>query len=647
MRKVAKTVNERVWQHIEDMSESPAFLVKNQGGVQQVVSALPAAGRPVVLNTREKTREVSWKIYGHMVAELSLFLQQSNIKPGDRVAILGWDSYQWMVLNRAIKCLGGIVVPLYPNTTPEQDAHIINDSTPKLLFAEDAGLAKKILPELCTAAPDLRVVLYADAFKNVPDVSGKNILSDIHVAGKRFLDKAPSDGPEEFSTAAKAEFERLKTLYTTGADPGFASSSPSTLIYTSGSTSLPKGAIHTHESIAASCQLLLDLGFDFNPSDILLHYLPFAHIYGLANGVEMCEWVGVISAFSMPTELKETLPLYEPTALLGVPRVWNRMRVEVEKQTTAAGFQGKMLRWAFKQKKGLGHLFANILVFRKIRKKLGMNKVRLIMSGSAAIPMDTVEFFNQIGISLREGYGLTETCGGITASTLVNFKYNSLGKPAPGVEWKIVPREGGVDADEPKKGKLYVKGKFLFCGYWNNEKKTKEAFVDGWFDTGDIVSQDEDGYLWYRGRAGRQKKLDTGEFYGEELIQTAMENFDLVQAAVPTGEGYPSVGALFFLDAATAKKIAGPAPAGVALHEYLAKSDKVREALKQVVTEANAALLAGGQAKKWEQVRSWEIIPLEATVDNGLLTPSLKIKNEEVLKRYADMVKAMYAKNRG
>jgi long-chain acyl-CoA synthetase len=189
-----------------------------------------------------------------------------------------------------------------------------------------------------------------------------------------------------------------------------------------------------------------------------------------------------------------------------------------------------------------------------------------------------------------------------------------------------------------------VKGDFLFVGYWNNEKKTAEAFVDGWFNTGDIVWKDADDFFWFRGRASRQKKLDTGEFYSEESIQAVLEKFDLIQAAVPTGEGYGSIGAIIFVDGAHAKKIAGAAPAGVNAGEFYAKNDAVRAAVAKLVEEANKALEADPTAKKYERVRSWEIAPVEASVDNGLLTPTLKIRNEEVLKRFTDLTKAMYAK---
>ncbi len=475
-------------------------------------------------------------------------------------------------------------------------------------------------------------------FKYVPSFSGKP--GDVNGVSK----------PYNFRTEATVEYNRLVKMHTGSEKPPFEPTDTCTLIYTSGSTSLPKGAEITHLNILASCELLAGLGFDFGPNDLILHFLPFAHIYGNANGKDMAESKRVKSGYAMPQELKKALPAIEPTVILGVPRVWNRYKSEIEKEAVLTGtetfgkkIQKRLLAWALKQSQpGLKQYLARKFVFSGVKKKIGMSHIRMLASGSAAIPIETVNFFNMLGLPICEGYGLTETTGGIFGNTLYHNKPGSLGRPGPGVEWRLEARPG-VDT-EPNTGLLWVRGPMVFKGYWNNPEKTQEAFdADGWFNTGDVVHMDEDGFGWYRGRSKRQKKLDTGEWYSEDSIETVLTSAAIVGAAVATGEQKSCIGALIFLDLEAAKAIAGKAPEGVDRHEYYAANAEIRAAVQKAVDEGNKMLLSGESSKKWEQVRKWAIVPVEPTVDNDLLTPTLKIKNEEVLKRYAQTITDMYA----
>lgn len=628
------SVTQQLFSVIAQNPNGAAAIVPYKGPDQfeQRVSATPYGTAAVYqVNTRPSTVAISWSEYGHMVAEAVLHLRERGLARGDRVAILGWDCLEWMVINRAAQVLGLIVVPLYPNTTTDQIAHILNDSTPALIVSETEKLYRNLVDTTMLRNGAIASTLFGEVLKHVPNFATRPANHNGTLTAFKFREEATT------------EFKRLSTMFTTdGAQLPFDADDVCTLIYTSGSTSLPKGAMISHRNIAASCHLLTGLGFDFGPHDVNLHYLPAAHIYGKCNGFELSEFLGVVSAFALPTALKEALPLYSPTVMLGVPRVYNRFKSEVEKKGNGTSFTAKMLRWGLRQKKpGISRWIANLLVHSKIRQELGMTKARMLVCGSAAIPADTVDFFRTLGLELREGYGSTETCGGFMGNTLTDYKYGSLGRPGPGAEIRLEVRKD-VDT-EPNTGVLWVRGDFVFKGYWNNEQKTREAFdKDGWYCTGDVVHIDEDGYGWFRGRAARQKKLDTGEFYSEELIETALTAAGIVGSAVPTGEGRGCIGALIFIDAAVAKTIGGAAPAGENALAWYAKNDAVRAAVQQAVDDANKALAEGGVAKKWEQVRKWDIVAEEPTVDNGMLTPTLKIKNEAVLKRYEDIVKVMY-----
>jgi long-chain acyl-CoA synthetase len=637
MSKNLQTVVAHVWSHVVERADRPAFLVKNEGPAEQDVVVLGGGfPRATVIDVRPPVLGISWNDYGHMVAEASLFLRKLGVKKGDRVALLGWDSAEWMIVNRAIQSLGAITVPIYPNTTGDQVTYILQDSGATILLADDAKQFAKVKEDV---AATLNKITFGDVLHAVPCFNGRT-----RKYGEKRAELA-------FRDEAKAEFKRLVSMYT-GAGQGTSAfttdyrpapdaelDAVSTLIYTSGSTGNPKGVMLTHRNLISSSDSLARRGFDFGEDDVMLHYLPFAHIYGKANGLEICERFAVCSAFTSPEHVKEGLLLYRPTILLGVPRVWNKFRDGIQgEMAKAKGLKGKLIKWALTaDQPGLKRTICDLLVFSKVRKGLGADRLRVLLSGSAAIPVDTIKFFNLIGLNLREGYGLTETTGGITANSLDSNKFGSLGKPIDNTEIRIVPR--AIDTDK-NTGVLWVRGGSIFAGYWNNPAKNKQVFdADGWFLTGDVVYQDEDGFLWYRGRDSRQKKLDTGKFYSEEKIQAALEGNPLLSAVVPVGEGKPFVGALIFVDAAEARKIAPGAPKGGEL-EFYAQSEAVKSAIKAAIEQANKSL------EQWETVKQFEIVPVEPTVNNGLMTPTLKIRSEAAIARFQPQIDAIYARKR-
>ncbi|MGH9553708.1 MAG: AMP-binding protein, partial [Terriglobales bacterium] len=264
MSKTLKTVTQVVWSNIASNPDAPAALVKNEGPAEYKMVAYAAGPRPVstIIDARPAVVAVSWNEYGHMVAEVVLYLREQGVRKGDRIALLGSDSLEWMVLNRAVQCIGAIVVPIYDVSDEKGVAHIINDSTPVLLLSESEALHdKKVRCEMLTHTA-VKHQLFADACANFPDYTGKT---------RREGQKREA---LTFRAAAQAEFATLVDTFTTdGGTLPFADDDVCTLIYTSGSTSLPKGAMLTHKNIAASCEMLHGLGFDFTAEDHLLHYL--------------------------------------------------------------------------------------------------------------------------------------------------------------------------------------------------------------------------------------------------------------------------------------------------------------------------------------------------------------------------------------
>lgn len=647
------SVTQALWRRIALTPWATAELEKIEGHTQYDPRETMTRGAGRVAYTNKETLRPgtvswTWQELGLAIAEGVLFLEAEGVKSGDRVAVNSWNCLQFKVMKYAIHSIGAIEVPLPINAKPDELCFVINHSAPKLIVCDTDKSAQLINGELLDAElrDNLVGALFSDVFQHVPSIAGKK--------------DAPN--PCQFREEAFTRYQALVDQFTTlGAVLPYQKDDISTLIYTSGSTSKPKGAMISHDNIAGSCELLVGLGFDFGPQDINMHWLPPYHSYCNLNGIELASFLGVVSCFSNPPTLPQDLPLYRPTAFLGVPRIWNRMKGQILKEWKAH----KLAAWAFELndvnpnvRRSALRRFVDItfaaavrasatrFIRRKTLKKMGMDFVKIMMSGSAALERSTANFFLSLTLEMREGYGLTETCGGIFGNTLTHFRVGSLGRPGPGIEAKLVRRvdETGAFVDPEGSGVLWVRGRPVFKGYWNDPEKTAEVFdKDGFFCTGDVVRRDEDGFYWYIGRSGRQKKLDTGEFYSEDTIATGLERNEIVQAAVPTGLGKPCIGALIFIDKLVAARIAGSAPAGVDALEYYAQNEKVLAAVAEAVKTTNKGLDENPDAKPYERVRKWAIVPFEATIDNGLLTPIGKIKMEAALKRFEAQVDALYA----
>jgi long-chain acyl-CoA synthetase len=422
-----------------------------------------------------------------------------------------------------------------------------------------------------------------------------------------------------------------------------------TIIYTSGSTGEPKGVMLTHGAFAAGCEGMLAHGFDIRQDrDVYLSYLPLAHVYERACGIMLCLWTGVPAAFCGIEEVRDVLKQVRPTLLHGVPAVWRKVKDNIFAHAT--GFKDKMLNWALAQKQpGFKRFLADKLVFRKIRGELG-GRLRICTSGGAPISPEIVEFYQQIGIQLLQGYGLTETTGASVVnrpSGCADGACNKIGSVGTlineaGLEMRIAPLPGQEDSGE---GEIQFRGPTVMSGYWNRPADSSKTFTDdGWFKTGDRGRVDEHGFLFITGRIKRLLKTDGGKYVAPEKIEKAFEGSPLVAYVVPVGDGKPFISGLVFLNMQLASEIfnkTGSAVITVPLTPaVLAQNAEVIAAVQNAVNQANAKL------ERWEQLKKFSIVPVEATVADGLLTPTLKIRTEEVLKRYADMVEALYRKPR-
>lgn len=630
----------RFWSHVSNKADHKAVLVPNPdaGKREYYPTAVPYGGVGATAYREEGPfKELTWSDVGAITAEIMNQLMQLGVKRGDRVAILSWNTPEWVWTDIAIQSLGAVTVPIYPNSAADQVNFILGNCQSQLLIGDSTAQTSKV-----AAIAGAQTRLFSDLVKD----------SEVHKVRVRHEKPAEDSDVFELSVSPMAAniLGQMKTSHSKavfveatsgGATVGIKPDDLCTIIYTSGSTGVPKGVPLTHDAIAASCTALYGHGFDFNESDLYLSYLPLAHVYERVNGQFICLWQAVPTVFCKVEEVNKYLTKAHPTIMLGVPAVWRKIKDKMQSEIDKAqGFKAKLIKWAFATKKGsLSHWFADLLVFKNVRKALG-GRLRIMGSGGAPISPEVLAFFQSVGMDIIQGYGLTETCGGITANKPGDIVLGTVGPGIEGVEIRLVPEPG----DTSGAGVIMLRGRPLTKGYWNLPEENAKAFVDGWFNTGDIGKFDAKGNLMITGRKKRLLKTDGGKYVAPEKVEKAFDDQAIVQAIVPVGDAQPFIGALIFVNAITgreilkAKGVEIPAGDAEAQHRFIVNHEAVVNAVKEAVKAANTKL------EQWETVKKIELIEEEATVANGLMTATLKIRTEEAIKRYEDRVTKIYTK---
>lgn len=630
----SKSLIRTFWTHVFTNPDGKAVVLKNPfaDSQPQIIHGLPGM-MPHVVFPPELTH-ISWDSVGQAVASIMVYLRKSGVKKGDRVAVLGWNSPEWVWADLAIQSLGCVTVPIYPHSAPDQVNYVLGNCGAQITLANEDEQVKKVLVGKAVHFDEIPSAL-CSALPRRPFVRWF-----IKTGSPELLDHPDNwPGVGEELAWLKDELASLKFC-------GVAADDLATIIYTSGSTGVPKGGCLTHGNIASACQSLIEHGFGQDQNrDLYLSFLPLAHVYERVDGMAMSIWNGIPVAFCKVDEVGKALKTFRPTILLGVPAVWRKIKESIEgKLKEATGLKKTIADWAFRQKApGLKRFLADLLVFRKIRNELG-GELRVMLSGGAPISPDVIDFYNLIGLELLQGYGLTETAGGVTTtrpSALKNKfkgplnKVGSVGQVIPGSLVRIVPEPGQENSGQ---GEIHIGGPLVFRGYWNMPAETAATFSeDGWFKTGDLGRVDSDGFLFITGRKKRLLKTEGGKYVAPEKIEKGFEPHPIVQYIVPVGDGRKYISGLIFVNQAVARTLLGDAiPQGVDAAAYIATAPAVLKAVEEAVSAVNSKL------ERWETLKKYKILPVEASVANGLLTPTLKIRSEEVGKRFQAEVEALY-----
>ena len=557
------------------------------------------------LNADGSWRNVSSQEFLDEVIALAKGLIAAGIKPGDAIAIMSRTRYEWPMIDFAVWYCGAVSVPIYETSSPVQIEWILQDSDAVAFFVEnDEHLARynKV------SAPKVKQVWRIDS----------EDFTKLHQSGDSVADAVLE------STRSNAELKDLATI-----------------VYTSGTTGNPKGCELTHKSFVDHCRnAAAEIPELVNDRQHSLVFLPMAHILSRYVSV-MAIYAGIrVGHLGDAKQVAKVLPVFKPTFLLAVPRVFEKVYNGAELRATAAG-KGKIFKLAAEtaidfsksldSAKGaslglkLRYKLFDKLVYSKLRDAMGGN-VRYAISGGAPLGARLGHFFRGIGLIVLEGYGLTETSAAAVIGRVAWQKIGKVGRALPGTGIKI--------ADD---GEIWLRGINVMRGYWRNEAATREAFEGDWFRTGDIGELDEDGFLTITGRKKELIVTAGGKNVAPAPIEDLLRAHPMIGQVVVIGDAKPFIGALISLDPemvpvwAQSNGIEGEMSLADAT-----KHPQIREEIQRAVNEVNERF---SQA---EQVRAFEILDVELTEASGHLTPSLKIKRNRVMEDFASQVGRIY-----
>ena len=550
------------------------------------------------------------------VVGLAEKLQSWGISKGDRVAILSENRPEWAIADFAAVSIGIADVPIYATLTAEPAALILKDSGARVLFLSGQDQFNKFVSIQGQVGVE-KVVIFDDV-----EIQELQKQSKAAVLSWRSLLSSPASPEAEEQWRAKARSIQPNDL--------------ATLIYTSGTTGTPKGVMLTHGNIASNMSHSLAL-FNFVIGDTGISFLPLSHI--TARHLDYCLYLhGVIVAYCPHIEdLPQALLEVRPMIIVGVPRVYEKVR-EKARHKASKGIKKKIFDWATrvgeanlapvlagKTPSNFTWKLANALVYSKIRAGFG-GRGRFFISGGAPLGTDLARWYACMSIRIHEGYGLTETSPVIAINTPVNHRLGTVGLPLPNMECRIA-----------EDGEILVRGPAVFHGYWQREQETRDAFLDGWFKTGDIGSIDADGYLSITDRKKDLIKTSGGKFIAPQPIEGKLKSYAMVAEAAVLGDRRKFASVLIAPQFTALEAWARENAITFSDRRDLIARRQVRDLYEGIVHEINQGLA------KFEQMKKVLLVPDEFTIASGEITPSMKLKRKVVEKKYADQIDALYA----
>jgi long-chain acyl-CoA synthetase len=559
-----------------------------------------------------------WITYDEFRKDVDRFrgaLAQLGVGRGDRVAIVANNCVEWAIAAYATYGRGAAFVPMYEQQHADEWEFILADSEAKVVIGNTRAIHEQ-LETIRGRVPTLERVLGIQ----LSDTDQHSFRSHLVRGG---ANPVPPIEPEPEDAAA--------------------------FIYTSGTTGKPKGVVLTHTNIVSNINAVNTL-FPFQPEERSLAFLPWAHAFGQTAELHTLLSQGSSMAINDDVaKLVENLPEVRPSILFAVPRIFNRIYDSVNKQIAGAPAPVRLLfktaiRAATKKSQGekislaerASIVTADRLIFSKVRARFG-GRLKWVVSGSAALSREVAEFIDALGIQVYEGYGLTETSPIATSNWPGQRKIGSVGRAIPGVRIEIDTHASG----DPKQGEIVIYGPNVMRGYYKRDDETALALTpNGGLRSGDLGYLDPEGFLYVTGRIKEQYKLETGKYVAPAPLEEELKLSPFIANVMIHGANKPYNVALVVVDKDAVIKWAGSH--GVTLHEPFSRDDRLHELIHR-------ELVARGEGfKAFERPQKFTIADDDFTTENGMLTPTLKLKRRKVLERYGDELERLYGgpKNR-
>jgi long-chain acyl-CoA synthetase len=593
----------------------PALIeVPDDAGLADVVFSRAAADPDSVM-LRRRSADGRWQDltagqFQEQVSALAKGLIAAGIQPGDRVALMSRTRYEWTLADYAVWAAGAVTVPVYETSSAEQVEWIISDSGARAAIAE-TDKHEEIIKSVRGQMPELGQLWRIDGLSDLAATGAEVTDQQLrqHTAGRRASDLA-------------------------------------TIIYTSGTTGRPKGCELTHRNLLSAVRnavhgALPEIFETVDASTLL--FMPLAHVFARIIQIGCLESGAILGHWEDAGTVADGLREFRPTFLLAVPRVFEKVYNTAQQQASASPAKSKIFAAAASTAIGYSeaqqagraglslqvrHAIFDQLVYSKLRAAVG-GRVTYAVSGGAPLGERLGHFFRGAGITVLEGYGMTETSAAATVNKPRRHKIGTVGQPLPGVSARI--------ADD---GEILLRGGIVFAGYWHNETATAETMdAEGWLHTGDLGSLDDEGFLRVTGRKKELIVTAGGKNVAPAVLEDRLRAHPLISQCMVVGDNRPFIACLITLDpeALDHWKQQHGKPAGATPADLADDPDLVAE-IQAAVDEANLAV------SRAESIRKFKILPVDFTTDNDYLTPSLKVKRALVTRDFGAEIEALYTR---
>ncbi len=567
----------------------------------------------------------TWADYRDETAACALALGELGIGPGDHVAILSDNRPEWLFADLGTQTLGARAVGIYQTNPAEDVAYVLSHARCRVLFCEDQEQVDKAV-ECRAETPSVeQIVVFDPRGTHGYDDDRLVTWDDWRARGFELLKQKPN----------------AFTEYVAGLDPD----APAMVVYTSGTTGQPKGALisgrNAMEIAPGVCEML-----GVTPEDQLLSYLPLCHVAEKIFTYFTPLTAGAVVHFGESIEtVRQDLSEVSPTIFLGVPRIWEKMHASVTlKMKDSSPLKRRLFDWAARVGQQIADrrragtatggdrvmwALADFLVFRPLQERLGMRRCRIPVTGAAPISAELLSWFHGIGVPVLEGYGQTECAGVSHINPPGAERIGTVGTTLPGLECRI--------ADD---GEICVRGPAVFVGYLHNDEATAKTVVDGWLHTGDIGEEDDDGYLRITGRKKEIIITAGGKNLSPEKIENALKMSPYIKEAVAIGDRRKFISALVQIEPDAVGDWATRREIPYTSFGDLSGRPEVRELIAKAINEANDKLA------RVEQVRAFRLFDKELHQDDGELTATQKVRRRAIAEKYAALIEGIYSKKK-